>query len=111
MGLVDHALAKREVGVGEVGEGLQQDLRRHRGLEEGRVELIPVCEGGGELWRAIGGQERGGWRATGGQKERGVMESNGDKRGPLRGGRGRVLMSVLPRPAHSFSTARLASRS
>lgn len=42
VGLVDHALAKREVSVGEVGEGLQQDLRRHCGLEEGGVELVQL---------------------------------------------------------------------
>lgn len=36
VGLVDHALAQREVGVGQVGEGLQQDLGGDRGLEEGR---------------------------------------------------------------------------
>ena len=41
VGLVDHALAQREVGVGQVGEGLQQDLGGDRGLEEGRVELVP----------------------------------------------------------------------
>ena len=40
MGLVDHALAQREVGVGQVGEGLQQDLGGDRGLEEGWVDLV-----------------------------------------------------------------------
>lgn len=39
--LVDHTLAQREVGVGQVGEGLQQDLRSDGGLEEGWVELVP----------------------------------------------------------------------
>lgn len=39
--LVDHALAQREVGVGQVGKGLQQDLGGDRGLKEGRVELVP----------------------------------------------------------------------
>lgn len=54
MRLVDHALAQREVGVGQVGEGLQQDLGGDSGLEESWVELVPrkrnkdtvvVCEG------------------------------------------------------------------
>lgn len=48
MGLVDHALAQREVGVGQVGEGLQQDLGGDRGLEEGWVELVPE-EGNGDV--------------------------------------------------------------
>lgn len=41
MRLVDHALAQREVGVGQVGEGLQQDLGGDSGLEESWVELVP----------------------------------------------------------------------
>lgn len=43
--LVDHALAEGEVGVGEVGESLEQDLRRHPRLEEGGVELVPAQTG------------------------------------------------------------------
>lgn len=57
MGLVDHALAKREVSVGEVGEGLQQDLRRHCGLEEGGVELVPAGGKGGVMGSNTGTKE------------------------------------------------------
>lgn len=42
MGLVNHALAKGEVSVWEVGQGLQQDLGSDGALEEGGVELVPV---------------------------------------------------------------------
>lgn len=41
MRLVDHALAQGEVRVGEVGEGLQQDLGSDCGLKEGWIELVP----------------------------------------------------------------------
>lgn len=40
--LLDHALAQREVGVGQVGQSLQQDLRGHVGLEVRRVKLVPA---------------------------------------------------------------------
>ena len=42
VGLVDHTLAQGEVCVGQVGQGLQQDLGRHVGLEVCWVELVPV---------------------------------------------------------------------
>ena len=42
MGLFDHALAQGEVCVGQVGQGLQQNLGRHIGLEVGWVELVPA---------------------------------------------------------------------
>lgn len=82
VGLVDHALAEGEVGVGQVGERLQQDLGRDGGLEEGGVELVP----GGRAWRkgVLGGGGVAGWTPS----------------DPLD-----------PPATHSFSTARLASRS
>lgn len=39
--LVDHALAKREIGVRQVGQSLQQDLGGHSSLEVCWVELVP----------------------------------------------------------------------
>lgn len=41
MCLINHALAQCEVRVGQVGEGLQQDLGSDCGLKEGWVELVP----------------------------------------------------------------------
>lgn len=40
--LVNHALAESEVGVWEVGQRLQQNLRGHLSLEVRRVELVPA---------------------------------------------------------------------
>lgn len=42
MSLVNHALAKREISVRQVGQRLQQDLRGHSSLEVGWVELVPA---------------------------------------------------------------------
>lgn len=41
VGLVDHALAEREVGVRQIGQSLEQNLCRDGGLEVRRVELVP----------------------------------------------------------------------
>jgi hypothetical protein len=41
MCLVDHTFTQSEVGVGQVGEGFQQNLGSDCGLEEGWVELVP----------------------------------------------------------------------
>lgn len=40
--LVYHALAQSKVCVRQVGQGFEQNLRRHSGLEVGRVELVPI---------------------------------------------------------------------
>lgn len=42
MSLVNHALAQSEIGVRQVGQRLQQDLRGHSSLEVRRVELVPA---------------------------------------------------------------------
>lgn len=42
--LVDHTLAQSEVGVWQVGQGLQQDLWGHLSLEVRWVELVPTEE-------------------------------------------------------------------
>lgn len=41
MSLVDHALAKGEISVRQVGQSLQQDLGGHSSLEVCWVELVP----------------------------------------------------------------------
>lgn len=42
MSLVNHALAKSEISVRQIGQRLQQDLRGHSSLEVGWVELVPA---------------------------------------------------------------------
>lgn len=42
MSLVNHALAKSEIRVRQVGERFQKDLGGHSRLEVGRVELVPA---------------------------------------------------------------------
>lgn len=42
MSLVNHALAKSEISVRQVGQRLKQDLRGHSSLEVGWVELVPA---------------------------------------------------------------------
>lgn len=42
MSLVNHALAQSEIGVRQVGQRLQHDLRGHSRLEVRRVELVPA---------------------------------------------------------------------
>lgn len=41
MSLVDHALAKGEISVRQVGQSLEQDLGGHSSLEVCWVELVP----------------------------------------------------------------------
>lgn len=43
--LVNHALAESEVGVRQIGQSLQQDLRGHSSLEVGWVELVTARGG------------------------------------------------------------------